>query len=550
MKIQKIKLKNFKMHESKEFAFNDDVNIIVGDNECGKSTLLEALEICLNFTYRGKPLNSELTTDLFNDNCLQKYLNGDLAQNTLPEIKIEAYLEGDASLKGNNNDNKDDAEGIFIRIFFDIDLADSYASFIENPEKVRTLPIEFYKTEWFSFSWNRITFHNKKVNCLFVDPSRLHPTYGRTKYINNIINAALDKPSRNILNLNYRQLKALFDNEEKVIAINKGLDSENKITDKSLKITADIGAKANWESNLELTVNDISFNQIGKGEQNQIQIKLALQNKAEDIDIIMLEEPENHLSHINLVKLISYIENKNNDKQLFITTHSSYVLNKLSIDKLCLLSNNYSRLADLDSGTIKTLKRLPGYDTLRVILAEHPILVEGPSDELLLKKIYLNKHSRLPEEDGIDIIVVRGIGFKTYLNIIKPLKHKIRVVKDNDGDYKKNILDWSVNNYSKCDFISYYSSSNDDLNSLEPVLINENSDTVDNLDKLAKVMSSIQTYNKYSENLDLDKKKQFLNDWFKGEDTGKKKVDSAIRIFESNEKIKFPDYLEKAVKYE
>jgi len=123
------------MHKSKEFEFNDDVNIIVGDNECGKSSLLEAIEICLNFTYRGKPLNSELTTDLFNENCIKKYLEGDKSQNSLPEIKIEAYLEGDANLKGTNNDNKDDTEGIFIRIFFDDDLTDSYS--IKKPDDVK-----------------------------------------------------------------------------------------------------------------------------------------------------------------------------------------------------------------------------------------------------------------------------------------------------------------------------------------------------------------------------------------------------------------------------
>jgi len=550
MKLKKIKLKNFKLHEGKVFEFNDDVNIIVGDNECGKSSLLEAIEICLNFTYRGKPLNSELTTDLFNENCVKKYLSGDFSQNSLPEIKIEAYLEGDASLKGDNNDNKDDTEGIYIRIFFDKDLAESYASFIENPENVKVLPIEFYKTEWFSFSWNRLTFHNKKVNCLFVDPSRLHPTYGRAKYINSILNAALNKPERSILNLNFRQLKNRFDNEEKVLEINKGLDAEDDITNKNLKITTDIGTKSSWETNLEMTVDDVSFNQIGKGEQNQIQIKLALQNRANDMDIIMLEEPENHLSHINLVKLISYIEKKNNGKQLFITTHSSYVLNKLSVGKLCLLSNEYSRLEDIDKETIKTLKRLPGYDTLRVILAKHSILVEGPSDELILKKIYFKENNCLPEEDGIDIIVVRGIGFKSYLNVIKPLKHKIRVVKDNDGDYKKNITDWHKNNYKDCNFITCFSDVNDDSNSLEPAIINKNSDTKDNLDKLAKVMLSTQTFNKYNENIGLDKKQQFFKQWYEGEDSGKKKVDSAIRIFDSDEDIKFPDYLITAVQYD
>jgi recombinational DNA repair ATPase RecF len=44
MKIKKLKLKNFKKFASQEFDFNDDLNVIVGDNESGKSSLLGAIE--------------------------------------------------------------------------------------------------------------------------------------------------------------------------------------------------------------------------------------------------------------------------------------------------------------------------------------------------------------------------------------------------------------------------------------------------------------------------------------------------------------------------
>lgn len=549
MYIKKLKLINFKRFDNQIFDFNDDVNIVVGDNESGKSTLLEAIEICLNFNYRGKPLSSELTTDLFNNDCINQYLSGDKSQKTLPEILIEAYLDGNPKLKGDNNSENEDSEGIFVRIYFDPELSDSYATFIKEPDKVSTLPVEFYTIDWYSFGWNRLTHHNKNINCLFVDPTRLHPTYGRAKYINNIINAALEKKARSTLNLNYRQLKAKFDDEADVIAINSKIDADNEISNKALKITADIATNTSWESGLQLAVDDISFNQIGKGEQSQIQIKLALQNKAKDVDVVMLEEPENHLSHINLVQLVSYIENKHGKKQVFLTTHSSYVLNKLSFDKLCLLSGRYIRLKEVDSGTVKTLVRLPGYDTLRAVLAKKIILVEGPSDELVLKKIYLRKYSCLPEDRGIDIIVVRGIGFKNYLNIVKPLRHPVKVVKDNDGSYQKNIVDWSED-YRECDFIKFFSPESDEQYSLEPALIEENGNTEESLDLLAKVMLSTQTYNKYNECAGLSGKKAFFKDWYGDEKSGSKKVDSAIRIFESDKDIKFPEYLEKAVYFD
>lgn len=548
MIIKKLRLQNFKKFQDRTFEFNDDINIVVGDNESGKSSLLEAIEVVLNGCYRGKPLRSELTTELFNNECIKAYLSGNKSQETLPEILVEAYLDGGPkNLKGDNNSEKQDTKGLFVRIFFDPELANAYASFIENPDSVLTLPVEMYTFEWFSFAWNRVNQHNKGINCLFVDASRLHPTYGRTQYINGIISAALEKNDRTTLNLNYRQLKAKFDEEDAVKAINDNLDTANEITKKSLKVTADIASTTSWESSLQLAVDDVSFNQIGKGEQNQIQIKLALKNKAQDMDVIMVEEPENHLSHINLVQLISSIEKKNQGKQIFLTTHSSYVLNKLSINKLCLLAGAYTRFKELDAKTVKTLKRFPGHDTLRVILAQKVILVEGPSDELVLKKIYLDKYGFLPEENGIDIIVVRGIGFKNYLNIAKPIKHPVRIVKDNDGDYQKNITKW-LEDYED-DTISVFSPEGSSSYSLEPAIIESNSDNVVKLDKLAGIMLSPQTYKKYNTG-DLQTKKEFLKDWFKGEKTGGRKVDSAMRIFENNEEITFPDYLLDAVNFD
>lgn len=146
--------------------------------------------------------------------------------------------------------------------------------------------------------------------------TRLHPTLGRSRYINTIINSMADKNARSTLNLNYRQLKVRFNEEKDVKAINDKLNAGNELTRKSLKIVADIAPTNSWDSNLALAVDDVSFAHIGKGEQNQIQIKIAIENRAKDVDIVMLEEPENHLSHINLVQLVSYIEKRNAGKPI------------------------------------------------------------------------------------------------------------------------------------------------------------------------------------------------------------------------------------------
>lgn len=549
MIIRKLGITNFKKFDQSVLEFNDDINILVGDNESGKSTVLEAIELCTNLQYRGRALAQELTTDLFCRGCIEQYLVSPKAQTDLPEIRIEAYIDGCSDHKGTNNLLGEDTEGFFVRIFFNDELAPAYQEFVKDPDRVKTLPVEFYTIEWFSFAWKRLSPFNKQFKALFIDPTRLHPTFGRTRYINNILESTIDQQARSKLNLNFRQLKATFDEEDEVIAINDGLDADDEISSKNLKITADITSNASWESNLQLTADDIAFNHIGKGEQAQIQIKLALANKANGVDILMVEEPENHLSHINLVQLVEFIEAKNEGRQVFLTTHSSYVLNKLSIDKLCLLGDGYVRLNAIEADTVKTIKRLPGYDTLRVVLARKVILVEGPSDELVIKRAFLEKHGCLPEAQGIDVIVVRGIGFKHYLNVAKHLGSVCHVVKDNDGDYKKNIENW-ITDYQEYDFIRCFSATNDEQRSLEPALTRTNATDAGTLDSFAKIALSAQTYKAYEACGDLDAKIAFLEDWYREAGGASKKVDSAIRIFDSQDTIIIPAYLQEAVTFD
>jgi putative ATP-dependent endonuclease of the OLD family len=548
MIVKKLILKNFKKFSDQEFDFNDDINIMVGDNESGKSTILEALEIGMNYRYRGRPAPGEVSTDLFSRECIQAYIDSNKTQDKLPEILIEIFLEGVPDHKGTNNSLGHNDEGIFVRVCFDENLVSSYTEFTKEPDKVTTLPIELYKMEWMSFAWDRITQHNKKLEALLIDPSRLHPTYGRSQYIGNIIDATLSKGDRYSLNLNFRQLKSTFDDQADVKAINAKLAGDNVVTEKDLSVTVDHSSRSSWENSLQLALDAIPFQQIGKGEQSQIQIKLALHNRSEDVDLVMIEEPENHLSHINLVQLIDYIAERRDGKQLFLTTHSSYVLNKLSFDKICLISDEYVRLKDVDPKTVRTLKRFPGYDTLRAVLAGKIVLVEGPSDELIIKKWCLDSQGKLPEQLGIDVIVVRGIGFKNYLNIIQHLKHQVNVVKDNDGDYMANISNWS-SEYTSFPFIKVHSPRNDKLYSLEPALVEENASDQTQLDRYAKIALSAQTYTRYNIG-DVETRKNFLCKWFSGESSGRKKVDSAMAIFESTDKIKIPQYLKDAIAFD
>lgn len=546
MRVKSIKLTNFKKFKDDHLEFNDDVNIFVGDNNAGKSTILEALEIVLNYNYRGRPFNAEFTPDIFSKDAVQQFLASDKSAKYLPSLVIEAFIDGVPEYRGANNFLKVDAQGVTVQACFDATLEDVYADYLRTNPSITSIPIEFYKLEWLDFGWNPIKAVAKKFRALYIDPTRIHPTLGKNQYISTILNTALEKDELVKLTLNYRENQQVFNDSGEVKAVNAGLDADHLITDKKLSIAASTLPAGSIQTGLQLEVDDVPFQFIGKGEQSNVQIKLAIQNKSKDIDLVMMEEPENHLSHTNLNKLVHYIEKQRGTKQLFLTTHSSYVLNKLSIDKICLVQSGYQRLHMLDAAVVKTLKRLPGYDTLRVALSRKVILVEGPSDELVLKKIYYRKHDRLPEQDGVDIIVVRGVGFDTFISLGMEIGTRINVLRDNDGDYQDNVLK-ARDAYAAYPNIKLISSAKDEEFSLEPAMIYANAIDLKTLNAFAKEVLSKQTYNLYTGEAGLNKRREFLIEWFrsvKGNGKGARKVDSAIRLFDGGLDFKYPPFLD------
>lgn len=148
----------------------------------------------------------------------------------------------------------------------------------------------------------------------------------------------------------------------------------------------------------------------------------------------LIEEPENHLSHTRLTKLVDRVEALAGDRQVFITTHSSFVLNRLGLDKLVLLhKGRKTHLGALPADTVKYFKRLSGYDTLRLALAEKVVMVEGPSDEMVFERAFQDKHGKLPMALGVDVISMAGVSLKRGMQLCSALKRHAAAIRDNDG---------------------------------------------------------------------------------------------------------------------
>ena len=533
--ISKIHIENYKCFVKFDMDFHKNTNIIVGDNEAGKSTILEAINICLSGLLHGHYLRNELSEYLFNYQSIADYLKSVKANKSTipPSILIELYLESDENspdlenLKGTGNSAGIDKAGIRLLIEFDnqYQTQSEYEALVKKG--IYNLPIEYYKMNWMSFARDSITARSIPLKPNVIDSLSVKYRNGSDFYISKIINDKLNDDERIALLQAYRNLKNDFKKIPELQAINEKINDMAKISDKNVSIsvnTADVNA---WENILMTYFDDIPFHQIGQGEQSIVKTNLALTNVRQDIfNVILIEEPENHLSHTRLNILLKHIGRNNPLNQIIVTTHSSFVANKLKLRNLHFLNDKkIMGFIDLSEEVQNYFYKLPGYNTLRLLLAKRVVLVEGPSDELIIQKAYRCRHGKLPIEDGIDVISV-GLSAPRFLELSKTLNIKVAVVTDNDGDRDSNIVK-RYENYDQFKNIKVFSNEDNKQNTLEPSFVACNT----------AYEQQIKDLLGYNGNKSLSEYLQTC------------KTEWALKVFDSDFDFNFPKYIDDCIEW-
>ncbi|WP_425037510.1 ATP-dependent nuclease [Primorskyibacter sp. S187A] len=527
--IERLVVKNFKALRDTDIEFKTGFNVLVGDNECGKSTVLEAINLCLTGQLQKRPAAYELHPFLFNLGATQDFLNAVLAgeKPDAPEILIELYLSNTApaDYRGTHNSLGLDRSGISLRICLDDACAEQYASFLDQKDRVSLIPTEFYHVDWTRFDGNMVNPRAQPVKSVLIDPSAIRDTHGANRYVVDTARDVLTKKQQAEISVSYRYMRHLFQDDENVKAINSKLKERvAEITQRDISVGLDMTARGNWDSNVLPHIDQVPLSQIGKGEQNAIKIKLAMV-AGEEIPIVLLEEPENHLSHSKLSALIDAVVAGLGERQLIAATHSSFVLNKFGVDRTLLFNgSNATRINELSPGTRDYFLKLPGHDTLRMVLARRTILVEGPSDELFVQRAYAQVHGKSPLEDGVEIITVNSLAFKRFLEIAEKLKLDVAVVTDNDGD-----VDAVRKKYEAYDAVPSvricFDQGDEGLKTLEPQI-----HAVNGREKLNRILN-----------------KNFATDDELLAFMENNKTSVALQLFEANEVLDIPKYISDAV---
>lgn len=484
--IKRIILSNFKRFKNFDLELNNKLNILVGDNEAGKSSVLLALDLALSGS-RSKIETMGLET-LFNKEVVSTFLAGAKKINDLPTLFVEIYLseQGNAELNGKNNSKSIVCDGFRL----DCEPIDDYSKEIGEVLKDEhpNFPFEYYAIKFTTFAGQPYSGLKKPLKHLVIDSSLINNDYATREYTRSIYGANATVLERNRNENLYRKSKAVFKNDV--------LDNLNKKLD-TYKFSVRTNPKSNLETDLVITEDDIPIENKGKGRQCFIKTEFALRKNEDEhrLDVLLLEEPENHLSHTNMKKLVQRISDSES-KQLFITTHSSLVSARLDLRKAILLNSAGTKpftLKDLPEDTAKFFMKAPDNNVLEFVLSHKVILVEGDAEFILLDALY-KKHSGSStlEKDGVHVISVGGTSFKRYLDLAKLLGIKTAVVRDNDHDYQKNCVD-SYADYA-LEHVHVFSDKNSARYTFEECFYQDNKSVCDELFLPGRVKLSALEY--------------------------------------------------------
>lgn len=537
MMIKKLLIKNYKSIEKVVIEMKSDVNIFVGENDSGKSTILEAISIVSTGNLNGRSFEKQIKANLFNQNIREKYIASLKSKKQVqspPVIIIEAYLDmDDAAFTGTNNELREDCAGIRMELAFNSEYSEAYKQMLKD-EEIYDIPVEFYAVSYHYFKGTSVVYRYAPVKGTFIDTTRKDYSYVMDKFVTSNIATYLTTKEQTDLSTAYRKSRHAFQENEVVKQLNYSMRNNVTVNEKSVAVDLKEDNIDEWKHQMSIIVESIPFENIGFGTQNAIKIELAIKNSKEQVNLVMMEEPENNLSYTNMTRLIEHII-QSEEKQMFISTHSSYIANKLNLGNIFLLYNGKIKsMGELPEDTKRYFKKLPGYDTLRVVLAEKVILVEGPTDELIIQRAYLDEYGKLPLEDGIDVIVVDSLAFKRYCDIAVLLKKKIVIVTDNDGDIQKNINDKYSEYLDKTNLVFIYE-KNEMLNTIEPSVLEANCKN----GKPTEIFKKVISKNGSMKNKNKQEVLSFMTN---------NKAEWAFRVLESEKKINYPEYIKDAVK--
>ncbi|EGR0929656.1 AAA family ATPase [Vibrio parahaemolyticus] len=468
MYIRKVTINNYRSFRTFE-AKLQQLTVVIGENDTGKTNFFTALSLPLSgnlIDFNQKRLSvSDINKDSVID-FLTSVVNDDTEENQLKKIpKVSVTVEFadpkdayETALLAKWIVADGDNETYKIRYDFkpkdDKDLLEvvkkSLAGRTLDDINWFTLPVELYDYQVVSVNNEKPIAYSdlKHVSVHSINAERDDFSESSSMKSNSIFTKllmnTLNDDDKGQINTAYSEFFSAIEKTEtfdKVIGTNDDFENYDSII-KQLECTPNLPNLKNILSNITLKYGNEFLYQKGLGQRNLIYILILFayyKSCGDTFNLCCIEEPEAHLSVNNLRLVRDFIEKSSSNSgslvQTIISTHNPSIINKLKISNVLAFTGEKAiSLSDTPTKLVDYLRKRPNFDILKLLFANKVILVEGPTEEMLIST-YLSKQ---PALNDIDIIPIGQRGYATFLDIWLALNKdnqnkKIGVVRDYDN---------------------------------------------------------------------------------------------------------------------
>ena len=455
MYLSELKAQHFRQFKDISMAFNKGLNLLVGENNAGKSSVIDAIRLVLDTT--SAEWVSLKSTD---------FLNGK------NELQIQLKFE-DLSLR---------ESGLFLEYLTNEEVTpgvDKSVLFITLSAKVAPSPFkksQFIKTEIRSGINNDGPIIERDVReylaATYLKPLRdaeAELSAGRSSRLSQILgsNASLagdTSATQRIIELltgaskDIQSDAAIQTAQDNIATLLNSLTFRANVFTPVLSLlgSKDYADMSESEKSFalksileKLTLElDASGIKHGLGYSSLLFMAtelMLIKQEEEQYPLLLVEEPEAHLHPQLQLKFINYLRTENSQLQCILSTHSPVLASKAPLESLILMQEGQAfplrkGCTALEDEDYVFLEKFLDSTKANMFFAKGVLLVEGVAEVVLIPKI-AELLGRPLEDYGVSLVSVNGLSRKRYAKAYrssptsanpKPLPIKVACITDLD----------------------------------------------------------------------------------------------------------------------
>lgn len=222
--------------------------------------------------------------------------------------------------------------------------------------------------------------------------------------------------------------KGIIDAREKIDAHLKGLSLKGGGIGSSIKVS---GATASQETRLRLLLEklDLSINgdgKLGLGSNNLLFMACELLLLAQEDDgnkMLLIEEPEAHLHPQRQLRVMKTLQEQAKEQgiQIIVTTHSPNLASAVELENIILIHENRAfsmakSLTKMELSDYRFLQRFLDVTKANLFFARGVMIVEGDAENILIPTLAKLIGMDFTEH-GVSMVNVGGVGLRRYARI-------------------------------------------------------------------------------------------------------------------------------------